>query len=163
MEIRSRAQKTFVASELGFFLQPFGECPKILVSREAILARSVSQMTNCMSLIALKMAIAIGSWPSQDANNCKFILFSAPRALVISVEKTIFDLQHKIIIHIWIFFLISELQQLMGTLLFVQHGLENSPYAYLLDSIHWLEICDVFTRDACALLGLSVESPLSVA
>ena len=51
----------------------------------------------------------------------------------------------------------------MGTLLFVQHGLENSPYAYLLDSIHWLEICDVFTRDACALLGLSVESPLSVA
>ena len=51
----------------------------------------------------------------------------------------------------------------MGTLLYLHQGLENSPYFYLLDPIHWLDICELFTRDACALLGLSVESPLSVA
>ncbi len=50
----------------------------------------------------------------------------------------------------------------MGTLLYLQQGLDKSPYASLLDPIHWAEICDVFTRDACTLLGLSVESPLSV-
>jgi len=55
-----------------------------------------------------------------------------------------------------------ELQSLMGSLLFMRQGIQNSPYAYLLDPISWAEICDVFTRDACALLGLSVESPLSV-
>ena len=51
----------------------------------------------------------------------------------------------------------------MGTLLYLHQGLENSPYSYLLDPIHWLDLCELFTRDACALLGLSVESPLSVA
>ena len=50
----------------------------------------------------------------------------------------------------------------MGSLLYMKIGIEKSPYAHLLDPIHWLEICDVFTRDACTLLGLSVESPLSV-
>ncbi|XP_077992250.1 E3 ubiquitin-protein ligase RMND5A-like [Glandiceps talaboti] len=55
-----------------------------------------------------------------------------------------------------------ELQVLMGSLLYLRQGIENSPYSHLLDPIHWLEICDVFTRDACALLGLSVDSPLSV-
>ena len=50
----------------------------------------------------------------------------------------------------------------MGTLLFMRQGIENSPYASFLDPIYWVEICDVFTRDACALLGLSVDSPLCV-
>ncbi|WAR21795.1 RMD5A-like protein [Mya arenaria] len=55
-----------------------------------------------------------------------------------------------------------ELQVLMGSLLYMPQGLQNSPYAFLLDPIYWDEICDVFTRDACALMGMSVESPLSV-
>lgn len=55
-----------------------------------------------------------------------------------------------------------ELQELMGSLLYVRHGLENSPYAHLLDPVGWTEIADVFLRDACALLGLSVDSPLSI-
>ncbi|XP_076057536.1 required for meiotic nuclear division 5 protein souji isoform X2 [Oratosquilla oratoria] len=54
------------------------------------------------------------------------------------------------------------IQNLMGSLLYVKEGLVNSPYAELLSSTQWGEICDVFTRDACALLGLSVDSPLSV-
>ena len=60
------------------------------------------------------------------------------------------------------FFSPSELQVLMGSLLYMKQGIADSPYAHLLDPIHWADICDIFTRDACALLGLSVESPLSV-
>ena len=59
-------------------------------------------------------------------------------------------------------FTFVELQVLMGSLLFLRQGIENSPYASLLDPIHWEEIGDIFTKDACTLLGLSVESPLSV-
>jgi len=55
-----------------------------------------------------------------------------------------------------------ELQVLMGSLLYMRQGLQGSPYAFLLDPIYWDEICDTFTRDACALMGMSVESPLSV-
>lgn len=50
----------------------------------------------------------------------------------------------------------------MGSLLFLRQGIENSPYAHLLSPIYWEEICDIFTRDACTLMGMSVESPLSV-
>lgn len=50
----------------------------------------------------------------------------------------------------------------MGSLVYLRHGIENSPYRSLLETNQWAEICNIFTRDACALLGLSVESPLSV-
>lgn len=50
----------------------------------------------------------------------------------------------------------------MGSLVYLRLGLEKSPYCHLLDNSHWVEICETFTRDACSLLGLSVESPLSV-
>ncbi|RWS13283.1 Protein RMD5-like protein [Dinothrombium tinctorium] len=56
----------------------------------------------------------------------------------------------------------KEIQALMGSLLYLKMGIENSPYSHFLDPINWSEICDVFTRDACSLLGLSVESPLTV-
>ncbi|XP_070210270.1 E3 ubiquitin-protein ligase RMND5A-like isoform X2 [Littorina saxatilis] len=55
-----------------------------------------------------------------------------------------------------------ELQSLMGSLLYLREGVENSPYSHLLEPIYWQEICDVFTKDACRLMGLSVQSPLSV-
>jgi hypothetical protein len=50
----------------------------------------------------------------------------------------------------------------MACLAYCKSGLENSPYANLLDPVHWIEICEIFTRDACGLLGLSLESPLEV-
>ncbi|XP_001635200.2 E3 ubiquitin-protein ligase RMND5A [Nematostella vectensis] len=56
----------------------------------------------------------------------------------------------------------KEIQQLMACLLYTKTGLEQSPYASLLDPVHWLDISDMFARDACALLGLSLESPLQV-
>ncbi|XP_020377486.1 E3 ubiquitin-protein transferase RMND5B [Rhincodon typus] len=55
-----------------------------------------------------------------------------------------------------------DIQVLMGSLVYLRHGVANSPYLHLLDANQWADICDIFTRDACALLGLSVESPLSV-
>lgn len=57
---------------------------------------------------------------------------------------------------------LTEVQVLMGSLLYMKQGIHNSPYSFLLNPIYWDEICDVFTRDACALMGMSVESPLSV-
>ncbi|GCC32122.1 E3 ubiquitin-protein transferase RMND5B [Chiloscyllium punctatum] len=56
----------------------------------------------------------------------------------------------------------GDIQVLMGSLVYLRHGVANSPYLHLLDSNQWADICDIFTRDACTLLGLSVESPLSV-
>ena len=50
----------------------------------------------------------------------------------------------------------------MGMFLYLPHGISTSPYSHLLDPNLWVEIYDVFTRDACSLLGLSVDSPLSV-
>nr|CAD7402120.1 unnamed protein product [Timema cristinae] len=58
--------------------------------------------------------------------------------------------------------LVPELQSLMGMFLYLPHGISSSPYSHLLDPNMWVEIYDVFTRDACSLLGLSVDSPLSV-
>lgn len=57
----------------------------------------------------------------------------------------------------------KEIQALMGSLLYLKTGLENSPYAYLLDILNWSEICDVFIRDSCCLMGMSVDSPLNIA
>uniref|UniRef100_UPI00358F9131 E3 ubiquitin-protein transferase RMND5A isoform X2 n=1 Tax=Myxine glutinosa TaxID=7769 RepID=UPI00358F9131 len=56
----------------------------------------------------------------------------------------------------------QDIQVLMGSLMYLRQGIQASPYVHLLDSNQWAEICDLFTRDACSLLGLSVESPLSV-
>ncbi|XP_063301270.1 E3 ubiquitin-protein transferase RMND5B [Pelobates fuscus] len=56
----------------------------------------------------------------------------------------------------------QDIQVIMGSLVYLQHGIENSPYSYLLDTEQWTDISEQFTRDACCLLGLSVESPLSV-
>lgn len=61
-----------------------------------------------------------------------------------------------------LFLVPADIQILMGSLVYLRHGIENSPYRSLLETNQWAEICNIFTRDACALLGLSVESPLSV-
>eukprot|EP00088_Acartia_fossae_P056139 TRINITY_DN6533_c0_g1_i1.p1 TRINITY_DN6533_c0_g1~~TRINITY_DN6533_c0_g1_i1.p1 ORF type:complete len:401 (-),score=88.61 TRINITY_DN6533_c0_g1_i1:187-1389(-) len=57
----------------------------------------------------------------------------------------------------------KEVKELMGALMFCGPALSTSPYAHLVDDNHWVEIQDLFLRDACALLGLSIESPLGVA
>ncbi|XP_064382046.1 E3 ubiquitin-protein ligase RMND5A-like isoform X2 [Halichondria panicea] len=56
----------------------------------------------------------------------------------------------------------KEIKRLMGCFLFANRGLEMSPYSDLLDPWHWTDVADIFARDACKLLGLSLESPLGV-
>eukprot|EP00118_Oscarella_pearsei_P017199 m.169595 g.169595 ORF g.169595 m.169595 type:complete len:410 (+) comp39004_c0_seq4:354-1583(+) len=54
-----------------------------------------------------------------------------------------------------------EFQQLMGCLAYAGQGLSSSPYSSLLDSVHWMEVCDEFMKEACALSGLPVNSHLA--
>ncbi|CAO1361547.1 unnamed protein product [Diamesa tonsa] len=56
----------------------------------------------------------------------------------------------------------KEFQILMGCLLFLKVGLENSPYSYLLRDDMWIECADVFIKDACMLSGINKDSPLAV-
>ncbi|XP_017770981.1 PREDICTED: protein RMD5 homolog A isoform X2 [Nicrophorus vespilloides] len=56
----------------------------------------------------------------------------------------------------------KDIQTLMGMLLFVPNGIGTSPYGgLLLDSEMWMDVYEVFTKDACRMLGVSVHSPLS--
>lgn len=56
----------------------------------------------------------------------------------------------------------KDIQILMGTLMYVSHGLENSPYRKLNAPEMWQEVADTFLKDACAVLGVNKDSPLSV-
>lgn len=58
-------------------------------------------------------------------------------------------------------YIFSDIQTLMGMLLYVPNGINSSPYSCLLDSELWIEIYELFIRDACQLLGVCVNSPLS--
>lgn len=57
---------------------------------------------------------------------------------------------------------VSEVQNLMGMFLYLPQGLCGSPYAHYLTPTLWSEINEIFMKDACGLLGLSMESPLSI-
>lgn len=59
------------------------------------------------------------------------------------------------------FGLFPDIQTLMGMLLYVPNGINTSPYSCLLDSELWIEIYEHFIRDACQLLGVCVNSPLT--
>ncbi|XP_058457097.1 E3 ubiquitin-protein ligase RMND5A isoform X1 [Malaya genurostris] len=56
----------------------------------------------------------------------------------------------------------KEIQILMGTLIYLPAGIQNSPYKYLTAPEMWIEAADVFIKDACSLLGINKDSPLSV-
>lgn len=55
----------------------------------------------------------------------------------------------------------KEIQMLMGMLLYVPNGINSSPYGCLLDQELWIEICELFLREACQLLGICMNSPLT--
>lgn len=56
----------------------------------------------------------------------------------------------------------KEFQILMGTLLYLKVGLENSPYKFLIRDEMWVEAADVFLKDACNISGINKDSPLTV-
>lgn len=60
------------------------------------------------------------------------------------------------------FFFLIEIQTMMGMLLFVPQGINNSPYSEIIQENMWDEVIELFTRDACTLLGLSCDSLLNV-
>lgn len=47
-------------------------------------------------------------------------------------------------------------------LLFVPQGINNSPYSDIIKDNLWEEVNELFTRDACTLLGISFDSLLNV-
>lgn len=55
----------------------------------------------------------------------------------------------------------KDIQSLMGLLLYVPNGIDNSPYSCLLDREEWVDVYEIFLKDACTLLGISVNSPLT--
>ncbi len=56
-----------------------------------------------------------------------------------------------------------DIQMLMGAAMFPGvDALAASPYRQLLDLSQWHEIREHFMKDACSLMGLSMDSPLSV-
>lgn len=50
----------------------------------------------------------------------------------------------------------------MGMLLFLPQGIDNSPYSEMSLENMWDEVKELFTRDACTLLGISFDSLLNV-
>lgn len=56
----------------------------------------------------------------------------------------------------------KEIQNLMGTLIYLPTGIQNSPYKHLISPEMWTEASYIFLKDACSTLGLSKDSPLSV-
>lgn len=57
----------------------------------------------------------------------------------------------------------QDITPLLGGILYLQTGLENSPYKSLLDPINYNELEDIFVSNACSLLNVSIRSPISVA
>lgn len=56
----------------------------------------------------------------------------------------------------------KEIQRLMASLLYLNSGLELSPYSTLLNADAWDDIEEEFIKNVCKLMGLSVECPLAV-
>jgi len=55
-----------------------------------------------------------------------------------------------------------EVQHLMGGIIYLKTGIENSPYKSFLDATNYTEIEELFFSNACTLLDLSTRSPISV-
>ncbi|CAD7088629.1 unnamed protein product [Hermetia illucens] len=56
----------------------------------------------------------------------------------------------------------KEIQNLMGSLIYLPTGIHNSPYKHLMSPELWTEAAYIFLKDCCNVLGISKDSPLSV-
>ncbi|KAJ6646874.1 E3 ubiquitin-protein ligase RMND5A [Pseudolycoriella hygida] len=56
----------------------------------------------------------------------------------------------------------KDIQILMGALMYLPVGIDNSPYRTLIEPKTWTEAADTFLKDACHTLGIIKESPLSI-
>ncbi|CAH0559516.1 unnamed protein product [Brassicogethes aeneus] len=55
----------------------------------------------------------------------------------------------------------KDVQILMGMFLYIPNGINCSPYSSVLEREMWIEIYEMFCKDACSILGVSVNSPLT--
>ncbi|XP_045461446.1 E3 ubiquitin-protein ligase RMND5A [Harmonia axyridis] len=56
----------------------------------------------------------------------------------------------------------KDIQVLMGMLLYIPNGINTSPYSCLVSEELWLDTYELFTREACQLMGITVHSPLAI-
>jgi len=56
----------------------------------------------------------------------------------------------------------KDIQILMGVLMYLPVGIENSPYRMLIEPEMWVEAADTFLKDSCQILGIIKDSPLSI-
>ncbi|XP_018025396.1 E3 ubiquitin-protein transferase RMND5B isoform X1 [Hyalella azteca] len=56
----------------------------------------------------------------------------------------------------------SAIQHVMGSLVFMRTGLQGTPYSGLLQTSQWDDLIRTFTKDACTIMGLSMQCPLAV-
>ena len=50
----------------------------------------------------------------------------------------------------------------MASLLYINTGLDNSPYSCYTNPELWDQIEEEYVKDSCKLIGLSVECPLDI-
>lgn len=56
----------------------------------------------------------------------------------------------------------KEIQMLMGCLIYLPMGYENTPYISLFDSSMWVDAADSFLRETCDIVGVSKDSALEI-
>lgn len=56
----------------------------------------------------------------------------------------------------------KEIQMLMGCLIYLPMGYENTPYNQLFDKSMWVDAADAFLRESCDIIGVSKDSSLEI-
>lgn len=56
----------------------------------------------------------------------------------------------------------KEIQMLMGCLIYLPNGYENTPYNQLFDNSMWADAADAFLRECCDIIGVSKDSSLEI-
>lgn len=56
----------------------------------------------------------------------------------------------------------KEIQILMGCLIYLPSGFQNTPYSHLFDSDMWMDAADSFIKEACEIVGVNKDSSLEI-
>lgn len=56
----------------------------------------------------------------------------------------------------------KEIQMLMGCLIYVPMGYENTPYSHFFDNDMWVDAADSFLRESCDIIGVNKDSSLEI-
>lgn len=56
----------------------------------------------------------------------------------------------------------KDIQTLMGTLIYLPNGVQNSPYSHLFSQDMWTEAADAFLTESCEIIGINKDSALEI-